>query len=318
MKRLRRYRPFIPILLVLIVTFATTFITTSNVGAVPTCMMTCYVATTGNDANSGTTPGTALRNIQTAVDQVSSGGTVNIADGTYTENVVVPGGKNVTIDGGGSGLILGTVVDGGDAGNVFSISGGTVTLSDMRIRDGAPSGFDQGNGVFSEFANLTLLRVVITSNNGNGVYSNLGNDLTVTNSTISNNSGFTGGGIRQEVGGDLIVTGSTISGNTATTLGGGIYLSRASSASISRSTISGNSADIGAGIFNANTDPLTISNSTISGNTATTKGGGIGNINDGDSDCSNCSSITTIINSTIASNTAATGAGIQNESIFGG
>jgi hypothetical protein len=316
-RSLRRYHIFFSLLSVFIAALLI-FLTlhgADRAHAAPSCLATCFVSTTGNDANSGTTAGTALRNIQTAVDQVNNGGTVQIAAGTYNENIVIPGGKNVTIDGAGAAS---TTVDGGDAGNVFTISGGTVTISDLEIRDGAPSGFDQGNGIASEFANLTVLRVVITSNEGAGIYSNLGNDLTVTSSTISDNTSFTGGGIRQEVGGDLIVTASTISGNSATSIGGGIYLSRASSASITRSTISGNSAPTGAGIFNANTDPLTIANSTISGNEASSKGGGIGNINDGDSDCSNCSSVTTIINSTIFDNSAPSGAGIQNESIFGG
>ena len=65
------------------------------------CTTDCYVdAATGDDLNGGDTPATAKKTIQAAVDQVSVGGTVHVAAGTYAENVTVD--KRVTIDGAGS------------------------------------------------------------------------------------------------------------------------------------------------------------------------------------------------------------------------
>src|SRR5207248_875506 len=57
----------------------------------PACTTDCYVRTDGNDLNSGSadTASDAKLTIQAAVNQVSSGGTVHVAAGTYTENVTV-------------------------------------------------------------------------------------------------------------------------------------------------------------------------------------------------------------------------------------
>ncbi|MDX1992439.1 MAG: choice-of-anchor Q domain-containing protein [bacterium] len=282
------------------------------------CTLTCYVSLTGNDANPGTI-GLPKRTVQAAVNQVNSGGSIVISVGEYVENVEVPFGKNILIDGAGSGTdpLVDTIIDGNDAGNVLAFSGSEAIVRDLTLRDGANMMGATGAGIFSEFGDLTVQNALITSNNGSGIYSNLGNDLTITNTVITGNSGFTGAGIRQEVSGVLLVTDSTISGNAAASLGGGIFLTRADSAIIRGTTISGNTANNGAGVYNSNTDPVTIVNSTISGNTATTNGGGINNNNDGDTDCSNCTSNTIVINSTIYNNTAASGAGVFNESVIG-
>jgi hypothetical protein len=60
--------------------------------------------------------------------------------------------------------------------------------------------------------------------------------LTVTNTTVSGNSGLAGGGISN--GGTLTVSNSTVSGNTATSDGGGIWNS--AMARVSSSTITNN------------------------------------------------------------------------------
>src|SRR5262249_22162457 len=54
------------------------------------CTTLCYVdAVNGDDTNSGLTPATALKTIQAGVDGVSAGGTVDVAAGTYVEDVHV-------------------------------------------------------------------------------------------------------------------------------------------------------------------------------------------------------------------------------------
>jgi hypothetical protein len=57
--------------------------------------ITLYVSTTGNDSNDGLTIGTALRNIQTAINRipqiVNHAVTINVAAGTYTESLFITG-----------------------------------------------------------------------------------------------------------------------------------------------------------------------------------------------------------------------------------
>src|SRR5262249_10322344 len=112
----------------------------------------------------------------------------------------------------------------------------------------------------------------------------------------------TGGGIFNA--GALTITNSTISGNTGVGLGAGIYNSF-SFLTISNSTISGNeltagaSSSDGAGIYNSFGN-ATLVNSTVSGNRTPNNGGGIYNAS---------GSTLTSINSTIADNIAGDGPG---------
>ncbi|MGH2568545.1 MAG: hypothetical protein ACRDGA_09415, partial [Bacteroidota bacterium] len=58
---------------------------------------TIYVATTGNDANSGTHPDTAKATIQAGIDAVDAGGTVNVAVGSYNLTGSPSSGASVDI-----------------------------------------------------------------------------------------------------------------------------------------------------------------------------------------------------------------------------
>jgi len=75
--------------------------TTFDFEDTPQCTTVCYVdAATGNDLNGGTTAVDAKKTIQAGADQVSSGGTVHVAAGTYTEDVSL--NKAVTVQGAGA------------------------------------------------------------------------------------------------------------------------------------------------------------------------------------------------------------------------
>jgi len=65
-----------------------------------TCTTTCYVSPTGSDSNSGLS-GSPFATITHAIGVVSSGGTVDVAAGTYAENVVIT--KPLTLDGANAG-----------------------------------------------------------------------------------------------------------------------------------------------------------------------------------------------------------------------
>ena len=209
--------------------------------------------------------------IQNAINAAQSGDTINVAKGTYKENVKID--KSLTIKGAGATK---TIIDGSNSGSVFSIGtvnpNAVVALSDLKITKGSGtsiSGSIYGGGIFN-MAKLTVTNCMISENraySGGGGIDNWGG-LTVTNSTISGNSADCGGGGIFNWD-RLTVTNSTISGNS----GGGIC--NIENAAVSYSAIFGNSADCGGGIDNGGI--ATISDSTISGNSADSGGGGINN-----------------------------------------
>jgi hypothetical protein len=144
-------------------------------------------------------------------------------------------------------------------------------------------------------------------------YYNYSGALTITNSTISKNSG---GGISNKSG-TVTIANSNIAGNNGFL--GGVFNSGGShdlygnyipagDLSIANSTISKNYAQRGGGIFNRGT--FTIENSTISGNKAGDDGGGIFNASNHNAPAGDLS----LLDTTISENRAKdSGGGLFNE-----
>ena len=123
-----------------------------------------------------------IARIQDGVKFASSGGTVNVAAGTYRENVDIQ--KSLDIRGAGAGN---TIVDGQQANSVFTIgnqinSQVKVGLSDLTIRNGTGT----STIVLSEVPNFN-------PELGGGVLNFA--DLTITSATISGNTAAAGGGV---------------------------------------------------------------------------------------------------------------------------
>jgi CSLREA domain-containing protein len=185
----------------------------------------------------------------------------------------------ITGNGAANTIIQANAAAGTATYRVFEVyTTGNLTLDGVTVRHGVCAGGCAGQGF-----------------EGAGIYNNNGT-LTVTNSTVSDNSAYNGGGILNDEG-TLTMTNSTVSGNTADGSGGGVANFNGTT-TVTNSTVSGNLAGFyGGGIDSS--DTLTVINSTISGNQAQL-GGGIENL-DG---------TTTVTNSTISDNTAETGGGI--------
>jgi hypothetical protein len=225
---------------------------------------------------------------------LTSGGPATITLASALPDIL----SNITINGPGANLMT---VSGNHASRVFNISSGTVKLDSLTIANGKVSG-DPG------------------INFGGGI-ANSGT-LTLSNSTLSNNSASGGDGITNAGGGiinfgTLTITGSTLSGNSASgggsnfgsnNFGGGI--ANVGSLTITGSTLSGNSLSGvigpngggggGGGIANFN-GSLIIINSTLSNNSAS---GGNSNIGGGIFIINGSS---TIINSTLSGNSVSGG-----------
>ncbi len=162
----------------------------------------------------------------------------------------------LTIDGTGQ-----TITISGD--NTFPImvvsSNFQLTLENLQVTKGKPGIMNTGN--------LTITNSTFSDNHfdtGGAIYNLNGDSLTVTNSTFSNNSatGIGGGALFNYDGSSLTVTNSTFSSNSAGS-GGGI-LNFSGAINITSSIFSENNAGTGGSISNLGT--LTVTNSTFSGN----------------------------------------------------
>jgi hypothetical protein len=220
-------------------------------------------------------PGTTASTIQGAVNAAQSKDTINVAAGTYKENVVID--KSLTINGAGR---FDTIVDGNKLGSVFKIGTANtnidVVLYDLGITGGGGYGV-AGGGIYNK-GRATVKNCFIFANSALGGGIENEGMATVSNSIISGNlASLAGGGICNF--GTATVTSSTISGNSAVGLGSGGGICNAlteAKLTVSGSTISGNSAaNLGGGIYNEGS--ATVTSSTISGNSAEFDGGGIYN-----------------------------------------
>ena len=194
--------------------------------------------------------------------------------------------RRIVINGPGANLLT---ISGNNASRIWRLRrDATVTINNLKMTGGnGEGGFQNASGgaIFVE---------------PNGVATT----LTLNSVIISGNQAGTGGGISTNGGSALTITNSTLSDNTATYTpgGGGLYFDRGTltidNCSISNNAATFNLAGDGGGISaGGDSSLITISNSTVTGNTATYTGGiGVGGT-------------TSIVNTTISNNQAVNSAG---------
>jgi hypothetical protein len=214
---------------------------------------TLFVSQGGLD--SGTcTSANPCATVSFALTKAASHATIEVS-GTIDDHLTISHPVTITTWPGGP-AVSPAVLDGTASGTVVTVNSGVtgVTLQDLTIENGA-------------------------GNAAGGIF-NLGT-LTLTDSTVSRNTGVSGGagGIDNAGGGEgngtMTITDSTISGNTASTNGGGIISQ--GTATIIASTISGNTAITGGGIYGLGGSTfgggtVTLGATIVAGNTATTGG----------------------------------------------
>ncbi|MDR3577870.1 MAG: choice-of-anchor Q domain-containing protein [Anaerolineaceae bacterium] len=268
------------------------------------------VVTNLNDSGPGS--------LRDAIANAASGDVITFQSGLNGTILLSSGlviAKNLTIQGPGASQVG---VDGQNAVTVFTISSGSVNISELTIEHGVGI---SGGGINN--AGTLLLNSDTISNNvstgtpcgdplgsqgGGGVYNSY--SLTITNSLITNNSAGIGGGILNQDGLTTLDY-STVSNNTVTPAGkcldadgGGIFVYDGG-IKIDHSSFTGNSGGEGGAIRQENNDVsngnMSVSNSLFYNNTAVYGGGAIS---------LNANTDVTISNSTFYHNKASTGGAI--------
>ena len=209
-------------------------------------------------------------------------GSLNLTNSTLSGNGGTNGGAIFNLA--GTLMVAGSTISGNFAaqgGGFYSTRWGTLLVDSTTISGNSAA---HGGGIYSTAqSTLVLTNSTVIGHSvrgkGGGIFDGSGlltGTLIITNSVVSDNSAGTGGGI-YSVEGDVSVTSSTVSNNTAGLDGGGIF-SRRSDVSVTSSTVSNNIAGLDGGGVSSGSGKffqLTIINSTISGNTATREGGAI-------------------------------------------
>jgi hypothetical protein len=171
-----------------------------------------------------------------------------------------------------------------DQGGGIRVAGGSLRVEGAEVTGNAATG--DGGGIYASNAQVTLVNTTVSDNSSNrgGGIAAIGGSVVVTDSVFSDNSVITddfffGGGAIYAEGNTLTVTGSEFTGNSATNTGsedtyGGAIFVRSGSATISDSTFTGNSVSTGAtatgGAIGLLFAPnVTISDSHFESNTAT-------------------------------------------------
>ncbi len=229
---------------------------------------------------------------------------LTVTDSTLAGNRSAEGGGGIDADGDVKLTITGSTISGnatGPHGGGIEAFDGSLVVADSTIANNAVT-------------DLTDFR------SGGGIWTGL-TDVSITNSTIRNNSSTEyGGGIGYSGGAGMTITGSTITGNHAALGGGGIRNDAYYDAArlvIDQSLVTGNVAGQGGGIdlygLHGFTSSLTLTGSRVGGNRAWNGlGGGI----DSYVDASGGATVVSVTSSTIGASSSRAHDG--NQAVWGG
>ncbi len=187
---------------------------------------TWYVANSGSDSNSCSTPTSPCNTINGVIGKASNGDTIKAAIGVYTgTSDVVNIYKSVDLSGGwNAGFITQSgfsTIDGQNVRREIFINSSVVTtISRFIIKNGNPPG---------------------TNQKGGAIYAGETGSLTLIESSINHNAAWSGGAIYSDGQQKLTLINTTIGDNSASNAGGGIYLNNTPQLDLINVTIAKNS-----------------------------------------------------------------------------
>lgn len=249
-------------------------------------------ATISNNAANGTSgSGGGILNdvgaMLTVSDSEISGNTSNRAGGGIENNIGFITLNDVNISGNQ------TFSAPGNGGGIHITGAGTATLTDGTVNNNTAGA--EGGGLWNGTGTMTINGTTISSNiasgaaadqGGGGIYNLNGGTLVVSNATITLNTANgtlgSGGGILNDVGAQLSITDTEISQNSAVRAGGGIEDNSQTSTimltnvNLDNNTVTGPPGN-GGGLHITGGGSAIILGGTVSGNTAALEGGGLWN-----------------------------------------
>ena len=175
--------------------------------------------------------------IQEAIDAAWFGQTVQVAAGTYVENINF-NGKNISVIGADQAT---TIIDGDSSKAVVMFRNGetrSALLQNFTITNGNASNSsvsygDGGGGIHIRYSSPTLKDLIVSNNvasdYGGGVAIYGDSNPLLDNITISENSASRGGGLSVFNDANAVIQNTIISNNTTTSKGGGVYIDNQSS-----------------------------------------------------------------------------------------
>ncbi len=195
----------------------------------------------GDDANAGTSASTPFLTIQNAVDQAAANpgpDLIQIAEGQYSENVVIDDADQLTLSG-----TRGVTVTGADAKqNVIYILSGEVTISDLTVTGGRTG--IKAEGPEEDPATWTIsliLRDVVVHNAGkNGVSADYVDSLTIVHGRFFANAED---GIKAEGANAVSVSGTVSEENGLVKVQDGADIEKVGTVRLEDVTIQGNGDD---------------------------------------------------------------------------
>jgi parallel beta-helix repeat protein len=206
-------------------------------------------------------PDSTLNSIQTGIDSCSTGDTVLVGPGTYTENINF-NGMAITVEselGPDSTIIDGSNPSHPDSGSVVLFANGEDTTSVLQ-------GFTITNGSGTNFTGVGTI--------GGGILCFGSSSPTIAGNRITVNEAFWGGGGIASIYSSPVIDSNTIDNNVVDSVGGGIFIYYNSDATIINNSIKFNTTVYGGGIcVTAAGAAPKIMNNEIAENTAIGSGG---------------------------------------------
>jgi hypothetical protein len=207
---------------------------------------------------------------------VSEGDLLTIEQSRVADNACFDYGGGVHFLGGPGTMlvvrksrVVGNRCDDGSPG-IYLDSGSSMRLIDSVVRDNA--GRESGGGVYLSGGTVTIARSTIAGNNAYdgdaaGIDAfNVSDELVIRDSTIAGNvSSGAGGGLFLR-NSPTTITNSTITGNTGD-IGGGVFVD-SGSLEMNNVTLAGNFASMAVGGVEADSNPVSFSNTIIARNRA--------------------------------------------------